>query len=329
MRFTAVAVGVALGALFNPGASRATMLAADLVGIDFLNVQDASLVSSIDMFSGTGTPIGQTFLTNDQGSPVSLVGGFNSLAFDPGKGLVSVVDGDDLLSGTLVALGEMALGNTSFFEVDPISTLNLGAQSTDVRALSFDLSGTLYMVNNDGNSADQLDDFLFSLAMDDFASGNATLVGQIMLADQTALKGVQAMATSPLGTFFGWDVFLGLVSIDPASGIATDIDPGDNFDQGSGEGLPGGVSPGVIQGLAFKGGSLFGARNDLFEIDTSSGQATLVGGIGGDGDIRGLAVVPEPSTWALLSLGLLALLVVARRRQRAWEPRTPRYYIRV
>ncbi|MEE8558392.1 MAG: PEP-CTERM sorting domain-containing protein, partial [Myxococcota bacterium] len=198
-------------------------------------------------------------------------------------------------------------------------TLNLGAQDADVRAVSFNLSGTLYLVNNDRNTGDQLDDFLFSLAMEDFATGNATLVGQITLADQTALKGVQGMAASPLGTFFAWDVFLGLVSIDPASGIATDIDPNDNFVASAPpeeQNDPGGINPGSIQSLAFVGGTLFGARNDLFEIDTSSGQATLVGAIGGEGDIRGLSIVPEPSTWALLSLGLLAL-VVARRRQRA------------
>ncbi len=230
------------------------------------------------------------------------------------------VDGGDPLSGDLVALEETILGNFTFFEVNPLSTLDLGAQTTDVRAASFDLGGTLYMVNNNGNSASQLDDFLYSLAQADFASGAATLVGQIRLADQTPLDGVQGMAASPLGAFFGWDVFLGLVSIDPTSGISIDIDPNDNLvlsDPPEERKNPGGIAPGSIQSLAFEGGALFGARNDLFEIDTSSGQASLVGSIGGSGDIRGLSVVPEPSTWALLSLGLLSLLVVARRRLRA------------
>ena len=310
MRFTAVAVLVALGALLNPGLSRANSISGDLLGVGFLGTnQGASTVSGIETFNGAGTAIGPTLTA--QFGPVA---GFNSMAFDPGTGFVSVVGGDDPLAGTLVNLTETLSGNFTFFEVDPISTLNLGAQDADVRAVSFNLSGTLYMVNNDGNSADQLDDFLYSLAMSDFASGNATLVGQITLADQTALKGVQGMAASPLGTFFAWDVFLGLVTIDPASGIATDIDESDNVDDGQD---PGGITVAKIQSLAFVGETLFGARNELYEIDLSSGQASLVGPIGGDGDIRGLAIVPEPSTWALLSLGLLALLVVARRRQRA------------
>ena len=309
MRFAAVAVLVTLGALFNPGASRALSLSGDLAGVNFFGTnQGASTVSSIDTFNGGGTAIGPALTA--QFTPVF---GFQSMAFDPGKGIVSVVAGNDSLAGTLVGLTEAVVSNFSFFEVDPISLLDLGAQRPDVRAISFNLSGTLYLVNNDRNTSDQLVDFLYLLAMEDFATGNATLVGEITLADQTPLRGIQGMAVSPLGTFFGWDVFLGLVSIDPASGIATDIDPNDNFDAGAD---PGGITVASIQSLAFVGGTLFGARNDLFEIDTSSGQATLVGAIGGEGDIRGLSIVPEPSTWALLSLGLLAL-VVARRRQRA------------
>jgi hypothetical protein len=310
MRFAAVAVVVALGVLSVPGVSRATAISTDLVGVDFASAQNPSTVTSIDLLNGTGTPIGPTLLTDSGGFPSGQVANLNSLAWSPGAGLVSVVDGLDPLSGNLVSLTETAINTFTFFDTEIISPLNLGAQSADVRALSFDLAGTLYLVNNDGNSSDMLDDFLYSLAMADFGTGAASLVGQIQLADATPLKGVQGMSTSAGGDFFAWDVFLGLVSINPLTGIAADIDPTDTL---GGEGTPGGIAAGAIQSLAFKGGTLFGAKDDLYEINTTTGEATLVGQIGTGADIRGLSIVPEPSTWALLSLGLLSMLVLARR----------------
>lgn len=93
-----------------------------------------------------------------------------------------------------------------------------------------------------------------------------------------------------------------LLSIDPATGVATTI---------GGTGL---FSSAAVGGLAFDAdsGSLFlSDGNALYTVNASSGAATLVGAHG-PLNFSGLAVVPAPGAAALLAGGVL---VVSRRRR--------------
>ena len=71
----------------------------------------------------------------------------------------------------------------------------------------------------------------------------------------------------------------------------------------------------------FTASILTGGPSALYRVNLDTGAATLVGNVG-TGGLRGLAigldttVVPEPATWALTGLGLVALAGVGRRRAR-------------
>lgn len=60
------------------------------------------------------------------------------------------------------------------------------------------------------------------------------------------------------------------------------------------------------------------AGSNLYRVDLNTGATTLVGTVGGSAALSGLAVavVPEPSTWALVGAGLLGVAGAVRRRTR-------------
>jgi hypothetical protein len=173
-----------------------------------------------------------------------------------------------------------------------VATLNFGANAPDVRGLAISPAGVLYAANDGGLGSD----LLYTV---DTATGQATLVGS------TGVAGIQALEFSGTGVLYGWEVGtfgpgMGLVTINPLTGAVTDVNPaiGGNSAQ--------------IQGLAFgPNGLLYGARDALYTIDLATGAIILVGS-GGYSDVRGLAVVPEPSTAVLLVLG--ASMRLLRRR---------------
>lgn len=73
-------------------------------------------------------------------------------------------------------------------------------------------------------------------------------------------------------------------------------------------------------GIAYASLTLPGAiESQLYTIELTTGRATLLGGIGNDELLRGLAVinaVPEPGTAGLLALGMMAVLAQTRRQRR-------------
>jgi len=98
-------------------------------------------------------------------------------------------------------------------------------------------------------------------------------------------SGIQAL-TALNGVLYAWDTTYGLVLIDPATGLATDVEPGAST-------LGGG-----IQWLARRGdGRLVGGNATLYEIDPVTGVTTLIGG--SQNDLRGA----EPWQQAITHFG--------------------------
>jgi hypothetical protein len=261
----------ALGAaVFTAQPSRAQF---DLIGVCW-DASNSSVVR-VNPATGYGTTLG-----------VSGVPGLNSLAQNS--------------AGTLFS----ASGN-QLVTLDPntgiatrIATLDFGTELASVRGLAFSSADVLFAINDAPRAAP---DNLYTISPD---TGSTTLVGN------TGLPGIQAIAFSPQGVLYGWDVgsypvaAIGLVTIDTITGLATDVDPLVD-------------APYAVQSIEFApDGTLYGACDALHRIDVASGATTLVGS-GGYLDIRGLAVVPEPSAFSLLLFGLcLSLLTYGGRQKR-------------
>jgi hypothetical protein len=231
-------------------------------------------VSSIDGANGTGVLIGHSGFYN-----------LNSLARNSSGILYSVAGGSPLVTID---------PNTGLVEDVMTTTLS------SVRGLAFSRDDVLFAVENGGGPENTVEpDDLFTI---DVSTGVATWIGN------TGFPGIQGLAFSPNGALYGWDVFDGLLMIDPLTGAATDV----NISVG---GLRG------IQTLDFApGNDLYGARESLFTIDIATGIPAVVGG-GGYSDVRGIAFTdgihtPEPSTSILIASGLLGLLGIFRHRRK-------------
>jgi hypothetical protein len=138
----------------------------------------------------------------------------------------------------------------------------------NIRAMAFKSSNELYAVN-DPLLAGGPDD----LHKIDLTAGTATFVGAI------GFSGVEELAFS-FTTFYGWDVGdgsgngAGLITIDPATGAGTDVNPAVG---GSGT---------EVQALCFSSwhNLLYGGRDNLYVISPTTGELALIG----SGDYSGL-----------------------------------------
>jgi len=218
------------------------------------------------------------------GAPISL----NSMAMDA--------------SGTIYTTGREASSpwETYLFTIDPgTGATKRGPRTTSTSALAFSPEGRLFAMRTDSMKND-----LYTL---DIETGALTLVGY------PGVAGIQTLDFSPNGTLYGFDAGyasergIGLVTIDPITGLATDVDP---MVHGN---------PSEVQSIAFApDGTLYGASENLYTVDVNSGALTLVGPIQGiQGDIRGMVWIPEPSTLTALATLAAALLLahLCRRRQ--------------
>jgi len=179
------------------------------------------------------------------------------------------------------------IANDQLVEIQSDGSSTLGAmldRSVGARGLAFSPGDVLFAI--EGGVAFDPD----TLVTIDVDTGAVTTVGSFGI-DQ-----VQALAFSTSGTLYAWDGNAGLLTVDPATGLATDVNPnvGGTF---------------AIQAIEFgSNGILYGGQDELFEISVADGSTTLIGS-GSYTNVRGLALVPEPGAGPLGLASLLTLVV--------------------
>lgn len=149
--------------------------------------------------------------------------------------------------------------------VDPVAgtATPLFNNSIDLRGMAGDGNSTLIWATHDTGSADDL-------VLLDTTTGNITTIGP------TGFTSIQALEWHN-GVLYALDNGAGLLVVDPGTGTATDVNPSV------------GVPSTGNQFLASRGdGTLICGRSSIFEIDTVTGQTTLIGSSGAS-DIRGAA----------------------------------------
>lgn len=231
----------------------------------------------------------------------------NIFSIDGMTGSISLVGASGISAGTPNSMakdnaGTLFTATDQLFTIDPVTgaattVVGLPLRGRGLRGMAFDSSDTLFGVDSVPDIT--VNDVLVTV---DTTTGAVTTIGTDL-----GFSGIQGLAFAPDGVLYAWDVADGLLTIDLLTGVATDINNSVAADAN-------------IQSLAFDAsGVLYGARNDLFSIDLSTGISTLVGsGNSATFDIRGIeTVIPIPPAVYLFSTGLLGLIGIARRRKLA------------
>jgi hypothetical protein len=164
----------------------------------------------------------------------------------------------------------------------------------DIRGLSFEASGKLFAVvnRNDAQGSPTLPDDLYEIHL---ASQTTSRIGSL------GFLGVQGLDASPGGGLFAWDVQDGLLTVNPVTGAATDVNSS-----------IGGTAQ--IQSIVFApDGRLFGAGATLYGINPTTGAFSQIGA-GGGPDVRGIEwIVPEPSAATLIATAVSLVAFTCRR----------------
>ena len=248
-----------------------------------IGVSSTGNVYGVDTSTGAGTLIGSSGLTNLQ-----------NLTRDPFGTMFTV----DNLGGGIFKLdtinpitGAGTVGPTVTGLGSTLSVSGLAFSAADILFASADLPSftatDLYTINT--------------------TTGAATLVGTISTGANTDI------AFAPTGTLYGWNLSsnTGLMTIDTSTGLGTVVQAV--------------TTPLGIVGLAFDaGGNFFGVQtngttSNLYSIDASTGDTTLIGTVGAFA-LPGIAFAPVPEPGTLLSTlgGLIALSAIGIvRRDRA------------
>jgi hypothetical protein len=143
-----------------------------------------------------------------------------------GVGLAVGPSGTSSLNSSLPTRQDLVLGNElprgggQLFTINPASGVrtpgrcSASAVAADVRGLAFSAANVLFAINNTGPAGGLNPDDLFTINV---AAGAGALIGATGLID------LQGLDFAPDGTLYGWDISVGLVTIDPATGAATDV----------------------------------------------------------------------------------------------------------
>ena len=128
------------------------------------------------------------------------------------------------------------------------------AEELYIGGLAFSPSGVLYAAV--GESYGEAVDDLYAI---DPNSGAATLVGPI-----TGFDGVSALEfDDATGTLYGWNYPTGLMTINPTTAAGADVNPAVD-------------GPNIASLVVLPDGRMVGGQHDLYEIDRSTGETTLI-----------------------------------------------------
>jgi len=229
--------------------------------------------------------------------------GTQLVKFDTLTGVGTVVGATGQIAGYGLTIG---LDGTLYTLVDSYSdgrlaTLNpttgaatvfgSGNRIADMMVMEIAGDGTLYTASWGTNS-------LYKMST---TTGAATLVGAM------GFSGVMDFAFDSKGTLWASNS-ASLYTVNTATGLGTFVANITGTD---------GCNMGIAFGSADKlfGTTYCSANSPFWQIDTATGAATAINGASGISNPHGgdIALIPEPSTFALFGLGLFGVMTVRRK----------------